>query len=84
MLLDEVLLRYLSHKEAPKGAEALQRVVQSAQFLRLDKEGRLWTVGPGGGSPRLIPALVDRIPLLQKMLAGLGHPGGDRLYQAAR
>ena len=84
VLLDEELLRYLSHREAPAGAEALERVVNASRFFRLDREGRLWVTGAGGGAPRLVPDMVDRTPLLQKLLEELGYPGGDRLYQAAK
>ena len=68
LLVDEALLRYLSHREAPASAAAHQRVVQASSFLRLDREGRLWTTGPGGGPPRLVPDLIDRRPLLEKLL----------------
>ncbi len=84
VLLDEELLRYLSHREAPPGPEALERVVAASRYLRLDKDGRLWVSGTGGGPPRLIPDMVDRGPLLEKLLEDLGYPGGDRLYQAAK
>ena len=60
VLLDEELLRYLSHREAPPGPEALERVVAASRYLRLDREGRLWVTGAGGSSPRLIPEMVDR------------------------
>ena len=84
LLLDEELLRYLSHREAPATADAHRRVVAASAFLRLDREGRLWVTGPGGGAPRLVPDMVDRRPLLEKLFQELGHPGGNRLYQAAR
>ena len=78
VLLDEQLLRYLSHREAPPTVDAYRRVVTASAYLRIGKDGRLWVTGPGGGAPRLIPDMVDRQPLLEKLLAELGHPGGDR------
>ena len=78
--LDEDLLRYLSHGEAPAAIDAMQRVVAASAFLRLGRDGRMWVTGPGGGPPRQVPVMIDRRPLLEKLHSELGHPCGHRLY----
>lgn len=77
-------MQFLAKGEVPADAPALARVIRGALYIRLDRSGRLWVRGAAGGADRVVPPIVDRVPLVRRTLEELGHPGGQRLYTALR
>ena len=59
-MLDESLLRFLSHREVPKDVTEYARVLRASKFLTLAENGKLWVTGLPEGPPREIPLLKNR------------------------
>ena len=82
--LDTPLLKYLATGKPPPVAEAAQRVIKTARWLRLDSAGRLWATHDVLGWQRRIPPLGERLAILREASRNMGSPGGDRLYEHVR
>ena len=82
--LDAPLLRYLATGKPPPVAEAGQRVIKTARWLRLDSASRLWATHDVLGWQRRIPPLGERLAILREASRNMGFPGGDKLYEHVR
>ena len=46
VLLDETLLRFLFHREAPQEGHVYARVLKASRFLSMKEDGSVWVTGP--------------------------------------
>ncbi len=65
VLLDEPLLKFLSHREVPREAEEYARVLRASKFLTLAESGKLFVTGLPEGPPREVPLLKNRSKIVQ-------------------
>ena len=84
VMLDEVLLRFLSHSEAPTDPVEYSRVLKASRFMYMDAAGRVWLRGDDDVPPRQIPLLKNRPKIITSSLTTGAYPSGDRLYSMLR
>jgi hypothetical protein len=46
VMLDEPLLLFLSHREAPQEGHVYARVLKALRFLSMKEDGSVWVTGP--------------------------------------
>ena len=69
ILLDEPLLRYLSHEEVPTSTATAARVLKTSKWIHMDDRGSLWSHALKIGPPRRIPAFYERKDIIYSVLS---------------
>jgi hypothetical protein len=80
VLLDEVLLCYLSHRQAPADPIEYARVLRAGNFIYMDEKGKVWLRGGDNFPPRQVPLLKNRGKIVTASLQTGAFASGDRLY----